>query len=229
MSISHINWALQQTGLSGAEKSTLICLCNALDNDGGWYMKQKTLSEMSGNSRQTVNSHLRKFVDMFSLEVTPTRRSDGRQGYNHYRLTISDETRVKQDDTVKNQSQPVQVQSQADSVPESGSLTAITTQNSPITHPERNARAEKRKTQIPPEWAVSDELRAWANEKHPTVNLAREGAQFRDHHMARGTTFVDWGRAFQTWVRNAEEFSSRGNGTAHQRPQEARQMDLPPT
>jgi hypothetical protein len=29
---------------------------------------------------------------------------------------------------------------------------------------------------------------------------------FRDHHLARGTTFKDWQAAFRTWIRNEKKF-----------------------
>ena len=35
------------------------------------------------------------------------------------------------------------------------------------------------------------------------VNVEVEFEKFKDYHLAKGSTFVDWGRAFHTWLNNA--------------------------
>jgi hypothetical protein len=39
------------------------------------------------------------------------------------------------------------------------------------------------------------------------VNLRTEFPAFRDYHIAKGSTFLDWPRAVNTWIRNAAKFS----------------------
>lgn len=38
------------------------------------------------------------------------------------------------------------------------------------------------------------------------LNVAVEFAHFRDHHIAKGTVFLDWSRAFNTWLRRATSY-----------------------
>lgn len=44
------------------------------------------------------------------------------------------------------------------------------------------------------------------------VQVAAELERFRDHHTAKGSTFVDWDAAFRTWLGNAARFA---NGTVN--------------
>ena len=42
------------------------------------------------------------------------------------------------------------------------------------------------------------------------LNVHKEFAAFRDHHIAKGSTFKDWDAAFRTWLRNAVKFAAKG-------------------
>lgn len=42
---------------------------------------------------------------------------------------------------------------------------------------------------------------------YPGVRLDTELEKFRDHHMANGSKFKDWNRAFRKWIRQASEWS----------------------
>lgn len=68
----------------------------------------------------------------------------------------------------------------------------------------RSAGTSKRKTSQPDGWAPNDtHVRIAAEER---VDLEREAQKFSDHHASKGTKFVDWDRAFCTWLRNAPGF-----------------------
>jgi len=45
------------------------------------------------------------------------------------------------------------------------------------------------------------------------VDLAAELPRFRDHHLARGSKFLDWHAALRTWLRNARKFADERSGT----------------
>lgn len=45
------------------------------------------------------------------------------------------------------------------------------------------------------------------------VELAEEFVAFSDFHKSKGSRFIDWDKAFNTWLRNARKFTrSNGNG-----------------
>ncbi|MCS2161685.1 helix-turn-helix domain-containing protein [Scandinavium sp. H11S7] len=54
---------------------------------------------------------------------------------------------------------------------------------------------------LPPMFKPSAEHIAMASEKG--VSIETELLNFRDYHMARGTTLIDWNSAFRGWIRNA--------------------------
>lgn len=63
---------------------------------------------------------------------------------------------------------------------------------------------QNRSTGYPAGWAPNDGHRTMAAELG--VDLSAEAANFEDHHRAKGSTFKDWDRAFNTWLRKARDF-----------------------
>ena len=53
---------------------------------------------------------------------------------------------------------------------------------------------------------VTDELRQWAFEKHPAVDLNAATEKFRDHTFKAAIT--DWPGAWRNWVRKDAEFAA---------------------
>lgn len=76
-------------------------------------------------------------------------------------------------------------------------------------------RSSKKKVQLPHDFGVTHNhitLAAQNNWPHPNNEIDA----FRDYHMARGTTMVDWDRAFYTWLRNAKKFQGGKQVGNHQ-------------
>ncbi len=65
---------------------------------------------------------------------------------------------------------------------------------------------------MPPDWAPRQQELDKAAAMHVQVPVELE--RFRDHHTAKGSTFVDWDAAFRTWLGNAARFA---NGTQNGR------------
>lgn len=74
-----------------------------------------------------------------------------------------------------------------------------------------------RRTRLPDDFEVTPGMRLWAAENIPQVNVDRETEKFKDHHVAAGNTMADWSRAWQKWMRTADDFrASRGNRPGQQ-------------
>ncbi len=59
----------------------------------------------------------------------------------------------------------------------------------------------KTKTRIPADFAVTDTHREWASRKHAAMHLPDVFiGEFKDHHAAKGTTMLDWDKAFTNWI-----------------------------
>lgn len=70
------------------------------------------------------------------------------------------------------------------------------------------ARPAKR---CPEEFQIDEDLRTWAAENFPDVDVTRETAAFRDHEYRNAKT--DWRAAWRTWIRNSASFA-KSNGSA---------------
>jgi hypothetical protein len=89
--------------------------------------------------------------------------------------------------------------------PKSASL-ALTPSSKTVETTDKTVRAS-RQTRLPEQFEVTAEMRDWAAEKVPGVDVDAETETFLDHHGARGSKFVDWRKAWQTWMRNAHKWS----------------------
>lgn len=74
---------------------------------------------------------------------------------------------------------------------------------------EKKAQPSSKKTKsqkraMPEDFAPTEKHQALANELG--VSLQEEFLKFTDHHLSKGSVFADWGRALNTWLRNASEF-----------------------
>jgi hypothetical protein len=61
----------------------------------------------------------------------------------------------------------------------------------------------------PENFAVTEELRAWAAKEVPAVDVDSETAKLRDHEYAKPRS--DWSAAWRNWMRTAEKFAARGD------------------
>lgn len=81
-------------------------------------------------------------------------------------------------------------------------------------HPPDAKRATKpraeRATRIPDDFTISGEMRSWALEHAPGVELERETIKFVNYWTAKGgtaATKLDWPRTWQNWILTAAERS----------------------
>ena len=82
--------------------------------------------------------------------------------------------------------------------------------NSPLQGEKRKKVSERkaRATPMPEQWAPKEDPH------HQMafdlgLSLFEEMDKFKDFHHSRGNRFVDWDRAFNTWLRNAADYKAR--------------------
>lgn len=85
---------------------------------------------------------------------------------------------------------------------------------SPLSEAGKNKKKpEKRKkaSPYPSDFQVTPEILSLARENEwPDPHSELEA--FRDFHISKGSRFVEWDRAFHTWLRNSKKFSGRTDG-----------------
>jgi hypothetical protein len=79
--------------------------------------------------------------------------------------------------------------------------------------PTDKRRASKR---CPNDFEVTDDMKAWAAENCPNVDLARQTAAFRDHEFK--TAKRDWPAAWRNWMRRAQDEYRPGPARQESRP-----------
>lgn len=87
----------------------------------------------------------------------------------------------------------------------------------PVKKKEASASLQKkpqRAVSIPDNWVPSDANIDYALSKQLTQEeIQHEADRFRDHHLAKGTTFKNWDAGWRTWIGNAIKYN-RGRGMA---------------
>lgn len=74
---------------------------------------------------------------------------------------------------------------------------------------------QKKAMALPENWVPSDKNIADAQERGFTMQeIDHEADQFRNYHLAKGTTFKNWDAAWRTWLGNARKFSGRNSKQA---------------
>lgn len=84
---------------------------------------------------------------------------------------------------------------------------------------ERGANKSRQPAQkgkrLPVDFVVSEEMRTWATDKHPQVDIDAETEAFVDYWRgvsgARGTK-LDWVATWRNWIRRSKQFNRTGNG-----------------
>lgn len=83
---------------------------------------------------------------------------------------------------------------------------------------------------IPNDFSASPEMRNWAANACPGVDVQGETAKFIDHSLANGRACVDWMAAWRKWVRQAAEYQKkktpRTNHQIDQDPARKRRAEL---
>ncbi len=87
----------------------------------------------------------------------------------------------------------------------------------------------KRAAQLPKDWKPKESHLAIASAEKKDIE--REATKFKDYHVSKGSTFKDWDRAFNTWLRNHFNSSTSDNATKHRDDKRSREhheeLDVP--
>lgn len=74
----------------------------------------------------------------------------------------------------------------------------------------RNTTPQRRATQIPDDYELTDAMRQFYTERLPRGDIDATWQHFTDHHRAKGSVMKDWTAAWRTWVGNELKFLQQG-------------------
>ena len=69
----------------------------------------------------------------------------------------------------------------------------------PIPPPSEGEKKSSRKTSWPDGFWLTDDMRSYAEKQTPGVDANRDFEKFSKHHQSKGSKFISWEKAWQTW------------------------------
>lgn len=238
---------LRDAEISLAARLTYALLLDFYWEVRGCFPGRAKLSERAGCSIQSMDLYLAELKRRGWISV----RQRGLGKTNKYTLhAIRKE--VSESQPVRNQesqpartpesqsaptleSQPVRTNLEKDTNTEIIKNPPATSSLAPQGRPKRPRPV---KTTFPKDFGVTVEMTAWAVSKGVMAErIPAETEAFRLYHESKGSQFVDWRKAWQTWMGNAVKFDSKrivrpapkpGSGkTADEWAQRARELGEP--
>lgn len=204
MSVKAINWAFEQE-VEPALKVILLALADWADGDGVAYPGQKSLARKTSISERTLRRHLQTLEEMGLIERRRRSLDNGNRTSDEYRLLAQPANLAG--------SQPANLG--GDNRP------TVAGTGEPSVEPPVTTTARARRMPADLAWNNAHSLKATARR----LDIEVEFEKFKDYHLSKGSTFVDWDRAFHYWLSNARpEFNHQGKVVRVSRDQEIRDV-----
>jgi hypothetical protein len=86
----------------------------------------------------------------------------------------------------------------------------------PLSKNPEEESAPKRATQLPKVFVITDEMRAWATEHAPLVDVDAKLGEWMDYWRGRGTPMKDWVATWRNGMRKQQDFAVRDSRTRQQ-------------
>ncbi|MEZ4065152.1 helix-turn-helix domain-containing protein [Salmonella enterica] len=185
-------------------KLVLIKLADNANDEGECWPSYQHIADQCEVSRSTVKSHIRALEDMGLLKREFRRKGELNQS-NVFYLTLDNAQQIP---------------------PESGGAVSDRggagadprTYHSfePVKEP---LERKKKPSSMPEGFSPSASHQKMAEEFG--ISLQDEFDKFTDHHLSKGSKFIDWSRALNTWLRNARGFQKSRACNSFSRPSSA--------
>ncbi|ELJ9349429.1 helix-turn-helix domain-containing protein [Salmonella enterica] len=193
-------------------KLVLIKLADNANDNGECWPSYQHIADQCEVSRSTVKSHIRALEDMGLLKREFRRKGELNQS-NVFYLTLDNAQQI----------QPESGGAGADRGGAGADLgggagAAPRTYHSfePVKEP---LERKKKPSSMPEGFSPSASHQKMAEEFG--ISLQDEFDKFTDHHLSKGSKFIDWSRALNTWLRNARGFQKSRACNSFSRPSSA--------
>ncbi|EAM1278402.1 helix-turn-helix domain-containing protein [Salmonella enterica subsp. enterica serovar Norwich] len=197
-------------------KLVLIKLADNANDNGECWPSYQHIADHCECSKSAVKEHISALIKLGLMT------KENRVGVNNgkgntsnvYRLHLT-RTPVPPESTppVPPESTPVPPES-TPPVPPAGTRTSHSFE--PVKEPLDN---KKKLSSMPEGFSPSASHQKMAEEYG--ISLQEEFDKFTDHHISKGSKFVDWNRALNTWLRNAKGFQKSRPSNSFSKPSSA--------
>ncbi|EAZ8964779.1 helix-turn-helix domain-containing protein [Salmonella enterica] len=178
-------------------KLVLIKLSDNANDEGECWPSYQHIADQCEVSRSTVKSHIRALEDMGLLKREFRRKGELNQS-NVFYLTLDNAQQIP---------------------PESGGAGADPRTYHSFEPVKEPLERKKKPSSMPEGFSPSASHQKMAEEFG--ISLQDEFDKFTDHHLSKGSKFIDWSRALNTWLRNARGFQKSRSCNSFAKPSSA--------
>ncbi|WDW88260.1 helix-turn-helix domain-containing protein [Salmonella enterica] len=199
-------------------KLVLIKLADNANDEGECWPSYQHIADQCEVSRSTVKSHIRALEDMGLLKREFRRKGELNQS-NVFYLTLDNAQQIPPESggagADRGGAGADRCGAGADRC---GAGAAPRTYHSfePVKEP---LERKKKPSSMPEGFSPSASHQKMAEEFG--ISLQDEFDKFTDHHLSKGSKFIDWNRALNTWLRNARGFQKSRACNSFSRPSSA--------
>lgn len=200
MSIRAINWALELP-IPPTPKLVLVVIADYADDKGYAFPGVETIARRASISERTLTRVLADLEANGFIERERRHLANGNRTSDGYHLLPEGTTRQNGGLTSRQM--------------EGAKPPTVAATGEPSVEPSVTPKGG-RATQWPGNltWTNAHSLKATAR----GVDVEVEFEKFRDYHLAKGSKFVDWDRAFHTWLNNSRPEPGMGQRAVTSRP-----------
>ncbi|EAQ1273998.1 helix-turn-helix domain-containing protein [Salmonella enterica] len=186
-------------------KLVLIKLADNANDEGECWPSYQHIADQCEVSRSTVKSHIRALEDMGLLKREFRRKGELNQS-NVFYLTLDNAQQIP----------PESGGAGADLGGGAGADPRTYHSFEPVKEP---LERKKKPSSMPEGFSPSASHQKMAEEFG--ISLQDEFDKFTDHHLSKGSKFIDWSRALNTWIRNARGFQKSRSCNSFSKPSSA--------
>ncbi|HBJ6634634.1 TPA: helix-turn-helix domain-containing protein [Salmonella enterica subsp. diarizonae serovar 61:l,v(z13):1,5,7] len=186
-------------------KLVLIKLADNANDEGECWPSYQHIADQCEVSRSTVKSHIRALEDMGLLKREFRRKGELNQS-NVFYLTLDNAQQIP----------PESGGAGADLGGGAGADPRTYHSFEPVKEP---LERKKKPSSMPEGFSPSASHQKMAEEFG--ISLQDEFDKFTDHHLSKGSKFIDWSRALNTWLRNARGFQKSRSCNSFSKPSSA--------
>ncbi|EIH3227199.1 helix-turn-helix domain-containing protein [Salmonella enterica] len=200
-------------------KLVLIKLADNANDEGECWPSYQHIADQCEVSRSTVKSHIRALEDMGLLKREFRRKGELNQS-NVFYLTLDNAQQIPPESGGAGADRGGAGANRGGAGADLGGGAGADPRTYHSFEPVKEPLERKKKPSSMPEgFSPSASHQKMAEEFG--ISLQDEFDKFTDHHLSKGSKFIDWSRALNTWLRNASGFQKSRACNSFSRPSSA--------
>ncbi|MGU6800404.1 helix-turn-helix domain-containing protein [Salmonella enterica subsp. enterica serovar Schwarzengrund] len=200
-------------------KLVLIKLADNANDEGECWPSYQHIADQCEVSRSTVKSHIRALEDMGLLKREFRRKGELNQS-NVFYLTLDNAQQIPPESGGVGADRGGVGADRGGAGADLGGGAGADPRTYHSFEPVKEPLERKKKPSSMPEgFSPSASHQKMAEEFG--ISLQDEFDKFTDHHLSKGSKFIDWSRALNTWLRNARGFQKSRACNSFSRPSSA--------